>query len=873
MSKYVDKMANLSVLGLLIKEPTILENVDKYPISAEDFPDKIYSAIFLAINNLFVNGMRKIDVQDIVLYIKSALPKIYEKEFEKTENGLDILNRAVQVSDIKKLDYYYNRMKKFTLLRTYDSFGVNVESLYNPNTIDFSLKQKQEAFLENCNIIEIADYFDDRIEEIKSKALLSGKEKAKKAGMGIVKLIDDLQEHPAIGAPLPFGIYNSIVNGARLKKVYLCSAETGFGKAIPNSTIIPTLDGDRKVGDIVVGDYLFDRLGKPTKVLGVYPNGLKDSYEITFEDGRKARCNDEHLWSYYYDSHDCKKIRTETLREIIDRVGEDPQKNNGSYKIKIPINEAVGFLENKFEIDPYVFGLFIGDGSFREQESSKSLGFSSKDIEIVKNICEIQNWEYKKSSAYNYTYTFYKLSEGKESKIYVSDFLKNEMNLYNKYSYEKYIPTEYLHGSIEQRFSLLQGLMDTDGTVDIKGRVSFCTTSKQLVEDFIYLVRSLGFSTRVAKDPREGKYTKECFVVHLTAPYETKLRAFKLKRKRDRIINKLNDGKRRETKNSIAIVKIEKLNIQEEMTCFYVDNEEHLFLMNDFIVTHNTRNMVSSVCYLSCSEIFNLKTKQWDKLPTRQPSLYIATEQELEEVQTMMLAFISGVNEAKILNVSPSNKMTPEERARVDRAARIIEEAPLWVVELPDFSLSDIENAIKGNIRDFGIMYVALDYIHTSLKILEEISKKTNGIRLREDNILFMLAIKLKDIANQYGVFIITGTQLNGSGEAGAAIANAGMLRGARAIGDKMDYGEIMRALHKEDLDALEIIKKTLTLQEEPNMIRDIFKNRRSQFQKGGKLWCRADFGTCRIEPLFFTDSHYNIIPVDEFNIVVDEND
>lgn len=765
MSKYVDKMANLSVLGLLIKEPTILENVDKYPISAEDFPDKVYSAIFLAINNLFVNGMRKIDVQDIVLYIKSALPKIYEKEFEKTENGLDILNRAVQISDIKKLDYYYNRMKKFTLLRTYDSFGVNVESLYNPNTIDFALKQKQEAFLENCNIIEIADYFDDRIEEIKSKALLSGKEKAKKAGMGIVELIDDLQKHPAIGAPLPFGIYNSIVNGARLKKVYLCSAETGFGKAIPNSTIIPTLDGDRKVGDIVVGDYLFDRLGKPTKVLGVYPNGLKDSYEITFEDGRKARCNDEHLWSYY----DSNKLKTETLREIINRTKGNLQEDNGSYKIKIPINASVEFTEKKYEVDLYMLGLFIGK---------------------------------------------------------------------NPYSKDTYLPKEYLHGSIEQRSRLFVGLMSANGNSE----TSFHTPSKQLVEDFVYLVRSLGFSVEIIEDKSE-----ENFVIHLTS--------------------------HNVAKDSIAIVKIEKINIQEEMTCFYVDNEEHLFLMNDFIVTHNTRNMVSTMCYLSCSEIFNLKTKQWDKLPTRQPSLYIATEQELEEVQTMMLAFISGVNEAKILNVSPSNKMTPEERVRVDRAARIIEEAPLWVVELPDFSLSDIENAIKGNIRDFGIMYVALDYIHTSLKILEEISKKTNGIRLREDNILFMLAIKLKDIANQYGVFIITGTQLNGSGEAGAAIANAGMLRGARAIGDKMDYGEIMRALHKEDLDALEIIKRTLTLQEEPNMIRDIFKNRRSQFQKGGKLWCRADFGACRIEPLFFTDSNYNIIPVDEFNIVVDEND
>ena len=95
------------------------------------------------------------------------------------------------------------------------------------------------------------------------------------------------------------------------------------------------------------------------------------------------------------------------------------------------------------------------------------------------------------------------------------------------------------------------------------------------------------------------------------------------------------------------------------------------------------------------------------------------------------------------------------------KAAEIIKRSPIWIEELPDFSLQDVENKIKKNIRENEVKYVLFDYLQTSLKILEEISKKSGGVRLREDNILFMLSARLKDLANKYGVFIMSATQLN----------------------------------------------------------------------------------------------------------------
>ena len=170
-----------------------------------------------------------------------------------------------------------------------------------------------------------------------------------------------------------------------------------------------------------------------------------------------------------------------------------------------------------------------------------------------------------------------------------------------------------------------------------------------------------------------------------------------------------------------------------------------------------TRSMIADACYISCSKIYD-ENFGWIKCGTQEPVLFVTTEQELEEIQTMMLAFLSNVNEEHILN----GEYLEGEEKRIDEAIKILEEAPLYVEELPDFSLQDVENVIKKNIRDHDVKYVFHDYIHTSIKILEEITKRSGGIKLREDNVLFMLSTRLKDLCNKYGIFIMSATQLNG---------------------------------------------------------------------------------------------------------------
>lgn len=273
--------------------------------------------------------------------------------------------------------------------------------------------------------------------------------------------------------------------------------------------------------------------------------------------------------------------------------------------------------------------------------------------------------------------------------------------------------------------------------------------------------------------------------------------------------------------------------------------------------------MIADFCYIGTDQFYD-ETFGWIKTPLAQPSLFIATEQDLNEVQTMMLAFLSNVNEEHII----SGTYVDDEWDRVEKAAEIIENSPLYIEEIPDFSLQDIENIIKKNIREKDVTYVFFDYISTSMKILEEITRRSGGVKLREDNVLFMLSNKLKELCNKYGIFIMTATQLNGDAK-DAKIPDQNVLRGAKSIADKIDYGSILMSVTDEDLVSLNEILSTGVFAT-PNIKLSIYKNRRGRY-KGVYLWCSADLGTCRIKPMFCTTYNYELVPIDDIKINVEE--
>lgn len=277
-----------------------------------------------------------------------------------------------------------------------------------------------------------------------------------------------------------------------------------------------------------------------------------------------------------------------------------------------------------------------------------------------------------------------------------------------------------------------------------------------------------------------------------------------------------------------------------------------------------TRAMVGDACFIGCSQIWSLKENKWVTTGACQSVLFIATEQTLDEIQISAVACISGVEEDHIV----MHEYFTGEWERIVKAKQLLKQSKIQFICMPDFSMDDVENMIKKHIRENQVEYIFFDYIHSSAKILTEIGGKSGVKNLREDNILFLLASKLKDIAVQYGVFILSSTQLNADYQT-SETPDQNLLRGSKAIADRIDWGGIMLETTKEDREKVEAFCKKNSLPV-PNVKMSIYKNRANKW-KGIYLWMSTQTGICRFETLFVTDWACNIIEMPLLNIKVEE--
>lgn len=275
-----------------------------------------------------------------------------------------------------------------------------------------------------------------------------------------------------------------IMGAIALNEGKIAEQKTGEGKSVSLCTPMPTPDGWKTAGDIKVGDMLFDRHGKPTKVTGVYPQGKKQIYEVHLADGRIVETADEHLWSVY--RRDRKKLQT---INTVDMYNEG-LKEGKAYRFKIPTSKAVEYAKTNLPVDPYVLGAFLGNGV---KDMQHTLGLSSGNEFVPNEIARIIGGETQKRKSV-YTWYFYK----KDGSRFLSKMFPDEYDslLTQTKCNEKYIPDIYKTASIEQRWALLQGLFDTDGCIEDKDRfhLTYSTTSAKLRDDICEVIYSLGMN-------------------------------------------------------------------------------------------------------------------------------------------------------------------------------------------------------------------------------------------------------------------------------------------------------------------------------------------------------------------------------------------
>ena len=218
-SKYVDVTAIMQVVGNVFRNPQILDFTDKYTITEDDFPDEFHRIAFGAIYKIHELGADRISLENIADFLSSR-PK--SAATFKQNKGEEWLLKVSETCLPEAFDYYYSRLKKFSLLRAYDNYGVDVSDIYDAdNILDTRKKQLQEDILDNSTLEQIADKVENKIEGIRLKYVDDAFGEAIQAGDDIEGLIDRLKEHPEVGTPLYGPLVNTVTRGARLKKFYL----------------------------------------------------------------------------------------------------------------------------------------------------------------------------------------------------------------------------------------------------------------------------------------------------------------------------------------------------------------------------------------------------------------------------------------------------------------------------------------------------------------------------------------------------------------------------------------------------------------------------------------------------------------------------
>lgn len=344
------------------------------------------------------------------------------------------------------------------------------------------------------------------------------------------------------------------------------------GKEMPLDSIIYTPNGPSTMGKMKIGTVVCTPDGGTAKVVGVYPQGKKDIYRITFNDGSSTECGLEHNWTVARNNRKNDYI-TISLEEIM----KEGLRYNDRWKWKIPLTKPVHFKQQKkLILDPYILGCLIGDGGLTQ----KTPRFTTSDSFIANKFsifCKNRGLSFRHINKYDYC-----ISGNIESSVMVKNTLTRDLKklgLMGCDSYAKFIPTAYKYASVTNRLSLVRGLMDTDGYNSKGKRAEYSTVSPKLAADVRELLEGLGYS--VTSTLRNTSCNNKTFLSYRLCIHGNDInQLFSLPRKKT---------KHKRTKPDLCrtIIDVQKVSYKEAQ-CIEVDHKDGLYLTDHFIVTHNT---------------------------------------------------------------------------------------------------------------------------------------------------------------------------------------------------------------------------------------------------------------------------------------------
>lgn len=703
---------------------------------------------------------------------------------------------------------------------------------------------KQQNIVKTANsILKIAGNGDtskyDECVELLNEALNQGTKE--NFGSSVFDDIGEtLSDDYRVAIPTGIGkLDESLEGGLGKGELGVIIGSSSFGKAQPLDARILTPNGYKLMGDMQIGDEVIGRDGLPHKVSGVFPQGMRPIYKVTFSNGTSCECDIEHLWSvnslyqrcgrkyikgkskhkndkFYVPDYSYKTI---TLKEILEKGLY--RKNRNKYNFKIPKTEIVEFTENNDILDPYLVGYIIGDGNL--DRVNITVGYKDKkEIESILSpiLGEDLHMFYREKRN---MWTFDVVGDTKK-------YIKENFE-YHK-SDTKEIPEKYLINSKRNRIALLQGLMDSDGFANKNGSCEFCSKSEKLAKQVQFLVRSLGGYASLDID-KSGYFSKkyneyvDCgFRYRVTISMcDEEVKIFRMQRKQERV------KYRTRLKNSIFITNAEYIG-EKEAQCIMVNSDEHLYLTEDFIVTHNTSLTTAIASFAS-----TYKCPQNNNRGYR--VLQIVFEDRIKQIQRKHIGRITGI-EAKDLSKPGIIEQVKEQLEKYEDRELLMNN--LKIVKFPsgEMTASHIQRYIKKLINNgFKPDLVVIDYF----ECLTHISDNSSSNEYEKEGKTMR---KLEAMASELDIALWIPTQ--GTKDS----VNLELVTMDKAGGSfkKIQIAHIVMSIART-MEDIEANRATIAL----------LKNRAG---KSGKVFNNVEFnnGTCRIS----TDH------VDEFDNMLEYN-
>ncbi|KVD99061.1 replicative DNA helicase [Burkholderia anthina] len=527
------------------------------------------------------------------------------------------------------------------------------------------------------------------------------------------------------GTPTGFVDLDRMTSGMHGGELIIVAGRPSMGKAQPLDARVRTLTGWKPMGELAVGDALASVDGAASIVTGIYPQGERQVYRVRFSDGRSAECCDEHLWCVHF--REWEKPRVLSTAEIRTLLTRERYRNR--LWIDMPSGEF-GHRE-ALPIDPWVLGALLGDGAL----GGTAVRFSVKAEETLNRMRARVDASLELEYAGQYDWRIKRRpSTAVEARSSANPLMAalEQLGVWGRTSYDKFIPRLYLDADKDARLDLLRGLLDTDGWVESWGAVRYSTASAQLASDVRELARSLGAWCQIAEKATsftvdgEREAGATAYVCTISHPDPQSL--FLFQGKRDR----LTGGRVR--RKMPVIVGIEPTR-RTATQCISVSHPSRLYVTDDYVVTHNTA--------------FSMNIGEYVAVEYGLPVAVFSMEMPGTQLVMRMLGSIGRLDQHRMR----TGRLTDEDWPKLTHAVQKMSEAQLFIDETGGLNPMELRSRARRLARQCGKLgLIIVDY----LQLMSGSSQGEN--RATE---ISEISRSLKSLAKELDVPVIALSQLN----------------------------------------------------------------------------------------------------------------